>query len=105
MKHAKDNVSRKLYRYRLTQDQKGHTGKGRKFVPSLELESLEGKLATKDLIGNAQTGTSGLGLRKKPPSTFKSRRRELITMKDEIEHKRMISLQKLSFYTNVQHDW
>ena len=74
MKHAKDDVSRKVYRYRLSEDQKGHTGRGRKFVPSLTLESLEGKLSTKDIVGNAQTGTSGLGLRKKPPRTLTTRK-------------------------------
>ena len=55
MKHAKDDVFRKIYRYRLSEDQQGHTGRGRKFVPSLELESLEGKLSTQDIVGNAQT--------------------------------------------------
>src|ERR1700744_4682717 len=52
LKYSKDDISRKLYHYRLTQDQAGHIGKGRKFAPSLELESYEGQLATKDIIGN-----------------------------------------------------
>ena len=30
MKYAKDNTSRAVYRYRLSEDRKGHVGKGRK---------------------------------------------------------------------------
>jgi hypothetical protein len=63
LKYAKDPLARKLYAYRLSQDQAGHIGKGRKSAPSLELESYEGRLVTKEIVGNAQTGTGGLGLR------------------------------------------
>jgi len=42
LKYAKDPLARKLYAYRLSQDQAGHIGKGRKSAPSLELESSEG---------------------------------------------------------------
>src|SRR5205814_1062458 len=63
LKYAKDPVSRKLYSYRLSQGQAGHIGKGRKFAPSLELESMEGQLVTKEIVGNAQIGTRGIGLR------------------------------------------
>ena len=67
LKYAKDPISRKLYFYRVSQDQAGHIGKGRKFAPSLELESYEGKL-----VGNAQTGTGGLGLKPRPKQSLKS---------------------------------
>jgi hypothetical protein len=97
LKYAKDNISRKIYNYRLTQDQKGHTGRGRKFAPSLELESYEGQLATKDVVGNAQHGTSGLGfnLTTRKKSSLKNRRKELVQlMKDEAEQKRLVELGK-----------
>jgi len=97
LKYSKDNISRKLYHYRLTQDQAGHVGKGRKFAPSLELESYEGQLATKDIVGNAQSGTSGLGYHKilRPKSCLKERRKGLVRlMKEDAENKRLVALGK-----------
>jgi hypothetical protein len=97
LKYAKDNISRKLYHYRRTQDQLGHIGKGRKFAPSLELESYEGKLVTKDIVGNTQHGTSGLGFHKsrRQKSSLKDKRKELVRMmKEDTEQKRLVELEK-----------
>jgi hypothetical protein len=99
MKYAKDNISRKLYHYRQTQDKLGHTGKGRKFVPSFELESYEGRLATKTIVGNAQIGTSGLGFHKsrwqKSTVNLKDKRKQIVKMmKDDAEDKRLVELGK-----------
>ena len=98
LKYAKDGISRKLYHYRLTQDQAGHVGRGRKFAPSLELESYEGQLATKHVVGNAQSGTTGLGFNKKVTRlnlSVKERRKELVgLMKKDTESKRLVELGK-----------
>src|ERR1700722_1749957 len=85
IKYAKDSVSRKLYAYRLSQDQAGHTGKGRKFTPAIVLESYEGKLATKEIVGNAQTGT-GLGLRPRKKQSLQEKRKQLALMKEDAEN-------------------
>ena len=91
-KYTKDGISRKLYHYRLTQDQAGHVGRGRKFAPSLE--SNEGQLATKDVVGNAQSGTTGLDLTRLSLSV-KERRKELVgLMKKDTESKRLVELGK-----------
>ena len=93
LKYAKDPVSRKLYSYRVSQDQAGHIGKGRKFAPSLELESYEGKLVTKEIVGNAQTGTGGLGLRPRRQQSLKEKRKELVKlMKEDAENQRIVDL-------------
>lgn len=93
MKHAKDSTSRALYRYRLSQDREGHIGRGRNWAPSLELESLEGRLATKDIVGNGQVHKLGLGYNKKPCNSLKSRRREISSiLKEDFERKRIVGL-------------
>lgn len=98
MKHAKDDVSRAVYRYRLSQDRLGHVGRGRKWVPTIELESLEGHAATRDMVECGQVGRLGLGFRKKPKVTLKSRRHDLTLMtRDDFERKRIVALGK---YTN-----
>jgi hypothetical protein len=97
LKNAKDKISRKLYHYRLTQDQAGHIGKGRKFAPTLELESYEGRLTTKEIVGNAQHGTSGLGFHKhrRQINSLKDRRKEIVRMmKEDAEQKRLVELEK-----------
>ena len=104
IKYAKDKISRLLYRYRLQNDQAGHTGKGRKFAPSLELESYEGRLATNDIIGNAQLGSSGLGFchKRKVKPSLKERRKGLINlMKEDVESQRLVKLGKYE----IQSKW
>ena len=100
MKYAKDDVSRSVYRYRLSQDRLGHVGKGRKWAPSIELESLEGQLVTRDMIGNAQCDgiKAGVGYRKKHKTASNSRRREITGLiKEDYEQKRLVNL---GMYTN-----
>jgi hypothetical protein len=62
-----------------------------------ELESYEGKLVTKDIVGNTQHGTSGLGFHKsrRQKSSLKDKRKELVRMmKEDTEQKRLVELEK-----------
>ena len=93
LKYAKDPIAWKLYAYRLSQDQAGHIGKGRKSAPSLELESYEDRLTTKEIVGNAQTGIGGLGLRPRKKQSLKDKRKELVKlMKEDAENQRIVDL-------------
>ena len=65
MKYSRDPNCRELYRYRLARDTCHHYGKGRKSSPCLQLERLEGEAKIQQIVGNAQTGKTGLGYRKK----------------------------------------
>ena len=56
-------------------------------------ESYEGRLATQEIIGNAQVGTGGLGLRPQKKQSLKDKRRELVKlMKEDAEHQRIVDL-------------
>src|SRR6185295_5908436 len=54
------------------------------------------QLATKDVVGNAQLGTSGLGfnkIRRRTKSFLKDRRKELVgLMKSDVEQRRLVEL-------------
>ena len=64
MKYSRDIACRDLYQFRLARDKEHHYGKGRKTSSCLQLENVEGEAKIQDIIGNAQSGKTGLGYRK-----------------------------------------
>ena len=64
LKYSRDPHSRALYQHRLARDKARHYGKGRRTSPCLQLETLESDVKIQKIIGNAQSGKTGLGYRK-----------------------------------------
>ena len=63
------------------------------WAPSLELESLEGRVATRNMVANGQVSKLALGYKKRPPNTLKYRRREISSiLKEDFETKRIVGL-------------
>jgi len=54
---------------------------------------MEGQLVTKEIVGNAQIGTGGLGLRPRKKQSLKEKRKELVKlMKEDAESKRIVDV-------------
>ena len=56
MKHSRDPSARAIFQRRVALDRKGHTGTGRKFAPSLEVQRLEGLVQLERVTGVGQIG-------------------------------------------------
>jgi hypothetical protein len=95
LKYSQDPQIRELYKRRLSRDQQGATGKGRKGAPSLDLEHFEG-VSEQDFKHQSHKGKAGLGLHpriQQPIAGSKEHRHGVIqAMKSDAEEKRLTIL-------------
>ncbi len=105
MKHSQDLNCRDLHKHRLSRDKLKHYGKGRHSSPCLQLERLEGDVKLQKIIGNAQSGKTGLGYRKMRSAFTDSNKEHRyqvgLFMRREAEQKRLVYLQSYE----LQNSW
>ena len=101
VKTSKDEEMRKLYRYRLERDKKGHIGTGRKHSPCLDVERLEREQQLDAMSARAQSDRRGLGFNPIPDRKSNPRADLVYRLKSEAEHKRLVILHQYE----MQADW